>query len=110
MAATDRTGTRTRNDRPPPKVFLGIGCGCLALNHLSVVLGNGLLPEALVMGCWLVLVGGWVLFAGRTFDAVWAWADPSDRRVIGLMLLTGAAAVGVAEAVAWVGYGRHLFG
>ena len=80
------------------------------MNHLSVTLGNGLMPEALVMGCWLGLVGGWVLFAGRSFDAVWGWAKPSARREIGLALLTLAAAIGVAEAVARLGYGQPLLG
>ena len=30
--------------------------------------------------------------------------------MIGFMLLTLAAAFGVAEAVAWFGYGQHLWG
>jgi hypothetical protein len=110
MATANRIGTRVRRDRPPPKAVLGLGVGLLALNHLSVVLGNGLQLEALMMGCWLTVVGVWVLCAGRSFDAAWAWADASGRRIIGLVFLSMAAGFGAAEAVAWYGYGQHLFG
>jgi len=116
MTGAGRTGGRVDGggrDRPPPKIFLGFGAVCLAINHLSVVLNNGLLVEALVMGCWLVLVAGWVLVAGRSFNAVWGWANrprSSVWRAIGVAMLTLLAAVGAAEAVAWFGYGQHLFG
>src|SRR5262245_54517813 len=110
MAGRGRVGFRGTGKRPPPKTFLGIAAGCFVLNHLSVVFGNGIVPEALVTGCWLALLGGWVLLAGPSFDAVWAWADPSGRRVIGLVLLTLILALAAAEAVAWVGYGQHLTG
>lgn len=110
MADASRPGTRTRRDRPPPKAFLGIGAAFLGINHLSVVLNFGVQAEALVMGCWLVLMGGWVLVAGRSFDAVWAWADRVGWRVIGFMLLSLVAALGAAAAVAWYGYGERLVG
>jgi hypothetical protein len=82
----------------------------LVINHLSVVLGFGLQAEALAMGCWLVLMGGWSQFAGRSFDAVWGWVDRSGPRTIGFMLLSLAAGVAAAEVVAWFGYGQHLVG
>ena len=37
-------------------------------------------------------------------------ADPVGWRVIGLMLLSFVVGLGAAEAVAWFGYGQHLFG
>lgn len=101
---------RANLDRPPPKPFLGIGAAFLTVNHLSVLLGLGLHAEALVAGCWLVLLGGWVLVAGRSFDVVWAWANASGARTIGFILLTLVVALGLAEAVARVGYGRPLLG
>ena len=105
-----RLGRRKRTDRPPPKIFLGIGAALLVLNHLSVVFGAGLQAEALMMGSWLVMMGAWVLLAGRSFDAVWTWADRSGARMIGFMLLTLAGGFGLAEAVAWFAYGQHLWG
>ena len=109
MAAPQvETVSRGNRHRPPPKIFLGIAALMFGINHLSVVVGNGLVPEALVMGCWLGMMGGWVLVAVRSFDAVWGWADPSDRRMIGLALLTLVAAIGLAEAVARLGYGQPL--
>jgi len=111
MAATaNRTGRAAVRQRPPPKIFLGIGGVFFLLNHLSVVFGVGLQAEALFMGSWLVLMGGWVLVAGRSFDAAWAWADPYGRRVLGFVALTFAAAYGLAAAVAWWGYREPLFG
>jgi hypothetical protein len=108
MTGNESTGRRARPDRPPPRIFLGIAAACLVLNHLSVVLGPGLQAEALVMGCWMGLLGGWVAVAGRTFDEVWARVNPSNWRTIAFMLITVGAALGTAEAVAWFGYGRHL--
>ena len=99
---------RAALDRPPPNVFLGGGGLFLAVNHLSVVLGLALHAEALVAGCWLVLIGGWSLFAGRTFDVVRARVNPAGWRVIGFVLLTLAVAVGLAEAVARIVYGQPL--
>lgn len=99
-------------DRPPPKIFLGIGALCFGINRLSVLWNLGPHPEALMIGCWLVLMGGWVLVAGRSFDAVWGWANRHGRSVwwgLGLAPVTLGAAVGAAEAAAWFGYGRHLF-
>jgi hypothetical protein len=61
-----------------------------------------------MMGCWLVLVGGWVLLGPRSFDAVWAWADVSGWRIFGMVLLSLAA--GFAAAVARLAYGQRLFG
>ena len=58
----------------------------------------------------LVLVGLWVLFAGRSFDVVWTWADRSFRRILGFVFLSLAAGYGAAEAVARFGYGQPLFG
>jgi hypothetical protein len=83
-------------------VFLGV-------NHLSVVFGNGMMTEALGMGCWCGLVGGWALGAGRSFDVVWGWAKRSMRRELGLGLLTFLTAIVLAEAVAWFAYGQHLW-
>ena len=104
-----RSGSRAiRRQRPPPKAFLGIGAGLLILNHVFVVVGWGLSPELLMTACWVILMGAWVQFAGRSFDAVWERADPKGWRVIGLTLLTLVAAMGLAEAVAWCGYGQHL--
>jgi hypothetical protein len=94
---------------PPGKIFLGIGAGLLLLNHLSVVLGNGIVLEALVLGSWCSLMGGWVQFARRSFDAVWGWAKPSARRELGLGVLTIIIAAALAEAVAWFAYGQHLW-
>ncbi|AMV23013.1 hypothetical protein VT84_01285 [Gemmata sp. SH-PL17] len=108
MAKAHTKGVRKKIDRPPPRVFLGVGALFLGLNHLSVALGFGLHAEALMAGCWLVLVGGWVALAGRSFDAVWAWADPSGRRTIGLILFTLGAAFGAAEGVARIAYGQRL--
>jgi hypothetical protein len=105
-----RAGGRKRRDRPPPRIFLAAGAGLFVLNHLSVVFGAGLQPEALMPAAWLAMMGGWSLAAGRTFDAVWAWADPRGWRVIGFILLTFVAALGLAEAIAWFAYGQHLFG
>jgi hypothetical protein len=113
MAGAGGTWWRTNSsnrDRPPPKFFLPIGGACFGINHLSVVLNNGLMVEALMMGCWLVLMGGWVLVAGRTFDAIWAWVDRTGWRVIPFVLLSFVASVGAAWAVAWFGYGQPLFG
>ncbi len=99
-----------RRHAPPPKPFLGIGAAMLAVNHLSVAINQGVQAEALVMGCWLVLVGGWSLVAARWFDAVWDWVDRRGWRVIGFVLLTLFMALGTAEAVARVGYGQPLLG
>ena len=104
-----RIGQRKRRDRPPPKIFLGIGVGMLVLNHLSHAFGAGLQVEALFMGCWLSSIGAWVLLAGRSFDAVWAWADPHGWRMIGLMVLSFVVALALAEALAWFAYGQHLW-
>jgi hypothetical protein len=82
----------------------------LALNHLSVALGFGLQDEAMMMGCWLVVVGGWTLAGPRSFDAAWAWADVSGWRAFGLILVSLAAGVAAAEAVARLAYGQRLFG
>jgi hypothetical protein len=102
--------TRVRRERPPPRLFLGVGAALLAVNHLSVAFGNGLIAEAVMAGCWLVMMGGWSQFAGAAFDAVWAWANPSGRRVIGFVLLTLVVALTAAEGVArWV-YGQPLLG
>jgi len=112
MADTGRV-VHAGSDRPPPGIFLGIGVGLLGLNHLSVVLGNGLQFEALMMGCWLLLMAGWVVVAGRSFNAVWGWANrprSSVWRAIGVASVTLLAALGAAEAVPWFGYGQHLFG
>jgi hypothetical protein len=91
----------------PGKIFLGIGLLLLGINHLSVVLGNGLMPEALAMGSWCGLVGGWVLCARRFFDSASDWARRSARREIGLGLLSLVVATGLAEAIAWFAYGQH---
>jgi hypothetical protein len=104
-----RIGTFASGQGPPGKLFLGLGVVFFGINHLSVVFGNGLVPEALGMGSWTGLMGGWALFAGRSFDVAWAWAKPSMRRELGLGLLTFAVAIGLAEAVAWVAYGQHLW-
>lgn len=105
-----KTGRQAFGQGPPAKFFLGLGVILFGINHLSVAFGNGLLPEALVMGSWTGLMGGWLQFAGRSFEAVWGWARPSGRREIGLGLLTAAIAVALAEAVAWFAYGQHLLG
>ena len=110
MATVNKIGTRVRHDRPPPKPVLALGAAMLAINHLSVVLGNGLILEALAMGCWLIVVGTWVLVAGRSFDAVWSWADRSGWRITGFVLLSLAAGCGAAEAIARIAYGQRLFG
>lgn len=90
-------------------MFLGLGVLCFGINHLSVVFGNGLLPEALGIGCWTGLMGGWALCAGRSFDIVWGWAKRSMRRELVLGLLTFLTAIVLAEAVAWFAYGQHLW-
>ncbi len=110
MTGVSRTGTRGSLQRPPPKIFLGIGGVFLGINHLSFVLNFGIQAEALVMGCWLVMMGGWVLVAGRSFDAVWAWVDRAGWRTITFMLASFVAGVGAAWAVAWFGYGQRLLG
>ena len=111
MAAPPGHGVwRGNRHRPPPGIFLGIGAVLFGINHLSFAFGNGVSAEALVMGSWLALMGGWVLLSGRSFDAAWGWADPSGARMIGLALLTLVAAIGLAEAIAWFGYGLHLVG
>ena len=94
---------------PPGKIFLGLGGLMLAINQLSVLFGNGIMLEALVMGSWCGLMGGWVQFAGRNFDRVWGWAKPSAWRELGLGLLTVLVAAGLAEAIAWFAYGQHLW-
>ena len=109
MAEATRHRPHARLDRPP-RFFLLIGAVCFGINHLSVVFNNGIQPEALGIGCWLVLMGGWVLVAGRSFDAVWAWVDPSGPRTITFVLLSLGAGYGAAEAVARFGYGQPLFG
>jgi hypothetical protein len=109
MADANRRGGYGRNHRPP-RFFLPLGGVFFGINHLSVVFNNGLQPEALGIGCWLVLMGGWVLVAGRSFDAVWAWADRAGWRVIGFLMLSFGAGAGAAWAVAWFGYGQRLFG
>ena len=109
MAEATRHRTRARLDRPP-RFFLPLGAVFFGINHLSVVFNNGVMPEALGLGCWLVLMGGWVLVAGRSFDAVWAWVDPSGPRTIAFVLLSFVVSVGGAWAVAWYGYGQPLFG
>lgn len=110
MADAHKSGARARLDRPPPKVFLPIGAAFLGINHLSVVLNFGLQAESLMMGCWLVMMGGWVLVAGRSFDAVWAWVDRSGRRTIAFVLLSLGAGYGAVEAVARLCYGQPLLG
>jgi hypothetical protein len=109
-APGDRKGTTSTAQRPPGKLFIVFGVVFLGINHLSVLFGNGLMPEALVMGSWTGLMGGWVLLAVRSFDAVWGWAKPNIRRELGLMLLTLAVAIGLAEALAWFAYGQHFWG
>src|SRR5690349_21132844 len=93
-------GSVVNRQRPPGAFFLGLAAGFFALNHLSVVFGQGVSAECLVMGAWLVVMGGWVRLAGRTFDAANARVNRSGRWVVGLILLTVVAAVGLAEAVA----------
>jgi hypothetical protein len=110
MADANKRGGHGNLHRPPPKIFLGAGAVLLAINHLSVVFNNGVQPEALAMGCWMVLTGGWVLVAGRSFDAVWAWVDRAGWRTIGFVVLSLAAGVAAAAAVAWFGYGQRLVG
>jgi hypothetical protein len=105
-----RIGRSASGQGPPGKLFLGFSAVFFGINHLSVVLGNGLLPEALGIGCWIGVIGGWALFGWRSFDVVWGWARPSMRRELGLGLLTLAIAIGLAEAVAWYAYGQHLWG
>src|SRR5262245_41983603 len=110
MATVNKIGTRVRHDPPPPKPVLGLGAAILAINPLSVVLGNGVILEALAWGCLFVLLGLSVLVAGRSFDAVWSWVDRSGKRIlvfVGLLLAVGCAA---AEAVARIAYGQRLFG
>jgi len=107
-AARPAGGSVVSRQRPPGWLFLGLGAAFFGLNHLIVVLGWGMSPEFLVAGAWLVVMGGWVRLAGRTFDAVNRWADPSGRRMLGLVAFTMVAALGLAEAVAWWGYGQHL--
>jgi hypothetical protein len=109
-APAGKTGTYTTGHRPPGKIFLGLGVLMFGINHLSVVFGNGIVAEALVIGSWLVLLGLWVLVSVQSFDAAWGWAKPSAPREIGLGLLTVAIAVGLAEAVSWFAYGQHLMG
>jgi len=93
----------------PEAIFLGFGVVFLGINHLSVVFGKGLIPEAVGMGCWTGFVGSWALFAGRSFDVVWGWAKRSMRRELGLGLFTFVIAIGLAEAVAWFAYGQHVW-
>ncbi len=111
MAAPEgRTGTYATGQGPPGKLFLGLGALLLVVNHLSVVLGNGLMPEALVMGCWCGAMGSWVVLSTKSFDAASGWARHSMRRELGLALLSFASAIGLAEAIAVLAYGQHLFG
>lgn len=107
--AKARIGRWKRGDRPPGKLCLGISAVLFGINHLSVVFGNGILPEALGIGCWVGLMGGWALFGWRSFDLVYGWARPSIRRELALMLVTLTIAIVLAEAVAWFAYGQHLW-
>src|SRR3954469_1051010 len=109
-ADAGRTGSSVRTNRPPPKLALGIGAACLAANHLSVVLDDKLEAVALILGCALLLLGLWSLLAAASFDAVVSWTDRSVGRQWGIGLLYCGVALGAAEAVAWLCYGRHLFG
>lgn len=107
-ASGSRLGHRLAGIRPEV-IFLGFAVLLLGINHLSVVCGNGLMPEALGTGSWTGLVGVWALCAGRSFDVVWGWAKRSMRRELGLGLFTFVIAIGLAEAVAWFAYGQHLW-
>jgi hypothetical protein len=104
-----KSGTYAFRQSPPGKLFLGLGVLLLLINHLSVVLGNGLILEALIVGTWTGFMGTWALLLPRTFDAIWGWAKPSTRREVGLGLFTMAVAVGLAEAIALFAYGQHLW-
>jgi len=79
-----KSGGYSSAQSPPGKIFLGLGVSLFLINHLSVLMGNGLIPEAMIMGGWTGLMGMWVLFGPRSFDAIWGWAKPSARREIGL--------------------------
>jgi hypothetical protein len=93
----------------PEAIFVGFAVMFFGINHLSVVFGNGLLPEALGIGSWCGLVGGWALMASRSFDLVWGWAKRSMRRELSLGFFTFVVAIALAEAVAWFAYGQHLW-
>jgi hypothetical protein len=108
-APQDKKGTYAFGHRPPTGIFLGIGAGLLALNHLFVILGWGLVAEFLGIGMWFLVMGAWLVISVRSFDAAWGWAKPSMWRELGLGLLTAAVAAGLAEALAWFGYKQHLF-
>ena len=109
MERAGRTGSSVRAERPWGVLF-PIGVLCLVANHWAVVGGSGISAEGLVLGCWLVPVGGWGLLAGRSLDAVWEWVNRSSARTAAFVALNFAAALGAAEAVAWFVYGQHLFG
>ena len=50
------------------------------------------------------------LLSAKSFDAASGWARHSMRRELGLALLSFACAIGLAEAIAVLAYGQHLFG
>ena len=104
-----KAGGSAFGKRPPGTIFLGLGVLMFGINQLSVLFGNGIVPEALVMGSWCSLMGGWAQFAGRSFEVAWGWAKPPARRELGLGLLTIVVAAALAEAVAWFAYGQHLW-
>ena len=80
-----------------------------AINHLSVVLGNGLMFEALAMGCWLVLMGGWVLVAAVVIglDLLVSRNEPIRPATRGVAL---AAAVIAFDIVVSFAIGATLVG
>jgi hypothetical protein len=112
-----RTADLRKAAPPPPRndrrfgitIFLGCGFGLLGVNHLSVVLGQGLHPEAMVGGALALILGLiWVVFPNG-LDAIDRWTRASGLRLAALLLAVMAASVGSAEGLARWWYGESLF-
>lgn len=90
--------------------MLGPALAGLALNHLPVAIGEGIVPELLVGGTLFGPPGLCPLVAPGWFDrfTTRAGRSRSGRRHLGAAPLGIVLSLAAAEGVAWFGCGGHL--